>query len=79
MMPFNNHVVRPTKTTSNRWVCLFQEHWNNDYSYGGINEGVTPSFESRMDSILYAMKEINKWIEHEFDGDIKRYNRLFSP
>lgn len=63
---FYQHTINVVPTTSGKWVAIFYEHWNDDYTMGGFNNGVTPPFLSKIDAVLYAMKEINQWIEDEY-------------
>lgn len=63
---FYYHTINVVPTTSGEWVAIFHEHWNKDYTIGGFNSGVTPSFLSKIDAALYAMKQVNQWIEDEY-------------
>lgn len=77
MLYFNNHTITFVETTCGGWVSFFREHWSNDdVTRGGFNNGVTPAFPSKVESILYAMKEINQWIEDEYSTH-KNYFSFF--
>lgn len=78
---FKNHTIRLVKAIDTSgsfqgWVCCYNEHFNNDYTKGGLNIDQTSVCKSKSAAILEAMHKINCFIVDEYDSEENYFKEL---